>query len=522
MPRPSLFQQPLFRSLWIASLASNIGSWMQEVGAGWLMTSLAPSPLIVSLVQTASSLPMFLLALPAGALADVADRRKLLIAAQAWMAAAALILGILTGRGEVTPWTLVVLTFAMGCGGAVVGPAWQALVNEIVDHEDVPAAISMNAVGFNAARSVGPAVGGLIVSLGGPEATFLLNAVSFLAVLFVLWRWKRERIESALPGERMTAAMRAGLRYVRHAPELRAVMARTLSFVVGASCLWALLPLIARLELKTNAGGYGLLLAFFGAGAVTAGTLIQRIRARLPVERLIAVSTLLFAGVLLLMGMLRTMPSVSVAMFVGGMAWLSMLSSMNVAAQTVLPSWVRARALSIYLLVFFAGFAAGSTLWGFVATEWGFTAAFHAAAVTLLLGLPLTAGFRLHPGEGFNPASSRKWPAPALMETVPHDRGPALVTVEYRIDPAQAEGFRDAMREIHRIRKRDGAIRWGLWQDTEDPARFIESWVTESWLEHLRQHDRVQEGDLPPKEHAKSFHVGETPPQVRHYLFAYE
>lgn len=518
----NLLGVPLFRALWIAALASNIGSWMQEVGATWLMTSLSASPLVVSLVQAATSLPLFLLALPAGALADLVDRRKLLLGAQAWMLVVSAVLGVLTYEDAIQPWSLVLLTFSMGLGTALTSPAWQAAVPEMVGRDLLPDAVAANAVGFNLARAVGPAIGGFVVAAGGPEATFFLNAVSFLAVLWVLYRWKRPDRETALPAERFLGAMRAGLRYVRYAPSLRRVIYRTLGFTLGGSCLWALLPLLARRELNAGPGGYGVLLGCFGVGAVSAGLLMPRLRKLMSTETMFRAATVLYAVTLLVLAYLRTYPAACGVMFLGGAAWLSLLSNMNVAAQNAIAPWVRARGLAIYLLSFFASFAFGSVLWGFVASEYGYTASLVSAAMLLLAGIPLLGRFRVPSGEGFNAAPSRRWPAPTLAVEPDLDRGPILITVEYRIDPARAEEFKTVMHQMHIIRRRDGAIRWGLWNDAAEPERYVESFVTESWAEHLRQHERMTHDDLEAQAAARAFHLGEAPPVVHHMLYAYE
>ena len=291
-------RRALFRALWIAAVASNVGTWIQDVSATWLMTSLASSPLMVALVQTASTLPIFLLALPAGALADIVDRRRLLLVTQSWMLLAAAALGVLTIAGATTPWGLLVLTFILGLGAAMNAPAWQAIIPELVPHVELPAAVALNSVGFNLARAVGPALGGLVVGAIGSGAAFLLNAASFLCVVGVLYGWRRAPRTSVLPAERVLGAIRAGVRYVRYAPALRAVFVRVAAVVVSASALWALLPVIARRELGLSSAGYGLLLGCFGAGAVAGATLLPAARRSLGVGRMIVTATVVLAVVL--------------------------------------------------------------------------------------------------------------------------------------------------------------------------------------------------------------------------------
>src|SRR6202035_3752760 len=351
----SPLSQPVFRWLWIANLASNVGTWFQSVGASWLMTTLSRSTVEVALVQAATSLPMFLLALPAGALADVLDRRRLLLVTQTWMTLAAAGLGLLTLFGGVTPWTLLLFTFLLGLGAALNAPAWQAIVPELVPRAELPAAVALASVSFNIARAAGPALAGLIVAAAGPAATFLLNAVSFVGVLAVLYRWRRAGEETVLPAERVLGAMRTGMRYVRHAPAVQAVIARGSAFILCGSSLWALLPVIASHDLHRGPTGYGILLGALGAGAVAGALALPRLQRDSSADSVVAAATLVFAGATLVLAYIRSFWLLAAAMLLAGGAWLSLLSSLNVAVQTVVPSWVRARALSVYMLVFFFG-----------------------------------------------------------------------------------------------------------------------------------------------------------------------
>ena len=509
----------IFRWLWIANVASNLGTWLQSVGASWLMTTLSDSTTIVSLVQAATSLPMFLLALPGGALADVLDRRKILLLTQSWMLVAATGLGLLTLAGLMTPWLLLLFTFLLGIGAALNGPAWQAIIPELVPREELPAAVALGSIGFNIARAIGPALGGLLVAATGPAATFLLNAASFLGVLAVLYRWRRPGETSMLPAERILGAMRTGLRYVRHAPEVQAPIIRATAFLVCAASLWAVLPVVARVELRQGAAGYGLLLAAMGVGAVSGAMVLPRLRRRLAPDGVVAASTLVFAGVLLALAWVRNFPLVCVAMLAAGGAWLSLLSTLNVAVQTVVPAWVRGRALSVYLLFFFGSFAVGSPLWGMLAERFGMAPSLTASAVCLVLSMLATARWRLRSGEGLNLAPSRQWPAPIVMhDDLEPERGPVLVTVRYRIDPERAAGFAAVMQSVRRIRLRDGAMQWGLFVDAAAPEVYTEVFLVKSWAEHLRQHERVTVSDRDVEVQALSFHVGPDRPVVEHLI----
>ncbi len=517
----SPLRQPLFRALWIASVASNLGTAMHDLAAGWLMASLSTSTIMIALMQTASSLPIFLVALPAGALADLVDRRRLLLLTQGWMLIAATLLGVLTVAHLTTAPLLLGLTFLLGLGGALNAPAWQATTSELVPRPELPAAIALGGMGFNLARTFGPAVGGLIVAAAGSGAVFLANATSFLGVLFVLYRWKREPAQDDSPDTALSEAMRAGRRYVRHSPALRAVLVRTGVFVLGGSAMWALLPIIGRHELKLSALGYGGLMGCFGLGAVAAATMLPRLRSMMPMDALVGGATILSAAFVLTLAWAQQVIVVYAAMAVGGASWMSLMSTLNVAAQTSVPAWVRARALSIYLLVFQGGLAIGSVLWGTVAARLGVHWALSCAALSLMLGLAAIPRFRLGASTNLDFSPSQHWPEPLLeSEPAPAD-GPVLITVEYQIEPEQLARFAQVMREVGQIRRRDGAYRWGLFHDVAQAGRCVETFVVESWAEHLRQHQRVTVADKAVEEQAYAFHQGAAPPHVAHLISAY-
>jgi MFS family permease len=520
-PPPSPWRplaQRVFRWLWIAQTASNVGTWFQSVGASWMMATLTPSPIVVALVQAASSLPMFLLSLPAGAIADVVDRRRLLIVTQIWMAVAAAGLGLAALAHLASPGVLLFFTFLLGLGAALNGPAWQAIVPELVEREDLPAAVSLGSLSFNIARAAGPALAGIVVAASGPAATFLLNAVSFVGVVAVLIWWKRQGEETVLPAERVLGAMRSGLRYVRHAPELIAVIARGTVFILCGSSLWALLPLIAKSELQRGPAGYGLLLGAMGIGAVGGAIALPRWQRNNSTDLVVAVATIVFAGATVSLAYVRDFWLLMATMILAGGAWLSLLSSLNVAVQTVVPSWVRARALSVYMLVFYGGLTFGSALWGGVAARLGVPMALLLSAAGMIAGLAATYRFHLLSGEGLDLAPSRQNPAPIIHHGFEPDRGPVLVTVQYQVDPARTADFATAMQEVRRIRLRDGAFDWGLFADAEAPHRYVEVFLVKSWLEHLRQHERQTVSDQDVLQQARAFHVGGEPPVVHHLI----
>ena len=491
--------QPLRRRaffwLWTAAIVSNVGTWMHDTAAAWTMATLAPSPLMVSLMQTAMTFPFFVLALPAGALADIVDRRRMLIVTQAWMLAAATALGALALAGSMTPPRLLALTFAIGIGAAMNAPAWQATTPDLVPRPELPAAVALGGISVNVARAIGPALGGLLVGAAGAGPVFLLNAASFLGVLVVLANWRRERKPTQLPPERVIGAMRAGARYVRHATGYHAVLVRNAAFVLAASAVWALLPLVARTELHLDASGYGLVLGGLGVGAIAGALMLPRLRGWLSLERLLAAATVLFAvasGGLALVHGLR--PAMALT-FAGGTAWMTMMSTLTVAAQESVPAWVRARALAVGLLVIQGSMATGALVWGVVATHTGLDTALLAAAGALVASLVVAPRFRLDAHDGLDLGPSDHMGQPVVQGDVAFDEGPVLVTVEYRVDPARADAFVEAMEDLERTRRRDGAIRWGLFQDTADAWRWLETFLVESWVEHLRQHERVTMSD---------------------------
>src|SRR5690242_3033304 len=376
-------REPLFRSLWIAAVISYTGTWMQNVGAGWLMTQLTMSPLMVSLVTAATTLPVFLVILPAGALADLVDRRRFLLITQTWMVVAAALLGVLTLEHYVTPWMLLLFTFILGLGAVMNDPAWQAITPEVVCPENHAPAVALNSVGFNVARAFGPALGGLVIAAAGSGVAFLLNAASFFGVIFFLYRWKRPHVEHVATG-RVRDALVAGLRYVRGAPLVRSILIRTGAFSLGASSLPALLPILAR---PHGATGYGLLLGFFGLGALAGAVVLSRVRARFSVDALVACDILLFAALTFAAGRVQTFSWLCLVLFAGGTAWIGILACLNVAAQTMCPSFLRARALSMYLLVLQGGMALGSTAWGALATRVGVPTALLCSAAAMVVGL---------------------------------------------------------------------------------------------------------------------------------------
>jgi len=385
-------REPLFRSLWIAAVISYTGTWMQNVGAGWLMTELTPSPLMVGLVQAASAVPVFLVVLPAGALADMVDRRRLLLFTQSWMIVAAVALGVLTLLGGVSPWILLFFTFLMGVGAVMNDPAWQAITPDVISPPRHASAVALNSAGFNVARAIGPALGGLVVAAAGAGWSFLLNAVSFLGVMLFLYAWKHTS-QAPSPSRRLGNVIAEGFRYVRGAPEVSSVLIRTGAFSIGASSLLALLPVVCQ---PHGAQGYGFLLTCFGLGALAGAAVLPRLRLQYSVDGLVVGATIVFALMTFAAGQVHIFEWLCLVLFTAGAAWIGILACFNVVAQTMCPSWMRARALSMYLLVLQGGMAIGSALWGAVATKEGVPAALAWSAVAMVLGLSTIRRHRLN------------------------------------------------------------------------------------------------------------------------------
>jgi MFS family permease len=509
---------PAFRAMWAANVVSNIGTLMQSVGAAWLMTLLTPSTTLVGLVQTAATLPIFLVGLLAGALADLADRKSLLLWSQLWMLVMAATLGLLTLFGLTSPWVLLALTFCLGLGGAISLPTWQATVQDMVPKAWVAAAVSLNSIAFNVARAIGPALGGFVVAILGAAAAFFANAVSFLAVVAAVAFWKRPATVPSRLSEDVFGAIRAGFRYLLHAPRLQAPIIRAIAFNLCAAAVWPLLPLLARDVLKTSASGYGLLLAAFGLGSIVSAIALPRLRSRFALDRILGMGSIM--GAVAFFGLSVTIrPMVAGALlFFAGAAWVGVLINFNVAVQTSVPDWVRGRALAFYLLAFQGVLAFDGALWGWLAGVIGTPQCFAVAGAGLIAGLVLIRFFPLIIDETIDLSPSTQWPdAHADLQADLHD-GPVLVTIEYLIAPEDAERFRLVMRQLRERRLRDGAIRWRLYHDAQQPDRYLELFRLDSWGEHLRQHARATMADRELEALALQLHQGPARPKVSHYF----
>ena len=520
---------PLFRDRWIASTVSNVGTWMQDTAGTWLMAVLTTSPLLIALMQTAASLPVLLLGLLAGATADIYERRRLLLFWQSWMLVSVAVLAVLTFVGVVSPFTLLLFTCLLNVGSAMNNPAWQAIVPELVPREEIPNAVTLNAVSNNIARAVGPAMGGLIVAAFTKASTgagwvFAFNSVSYAGVIWILWKWKRTPLfKSALPAERIFGSVRTGLRYLRHSPSLQAPLLRAFLFTFFVSAMWALLAVVARQDMHQGALGYGILNGSLGAGAILGATSLAYVRRHVSTQVLLA-STLSYYVVLLVVLALVKSPAIIIAaLLVGGFAWTSTMSTINVAVQLSVPGWVQARALGAYLMTFQGGLALGSALWGLLAEHTSTKTSLLCAAGGMLLTAPLAMRTRLLEGEAPD-LTPYKWkrPVPQFPQTPEPEAGPVRISVDYTIPEEHYVEFTHAVHELEGVRLRGGAIRWGIYRDAANPEHMNETFVMESWLDYLRSRERMTAADHTVRARVVALHAGPELPVVSHQIFVRE
>ncbi|HEY3886153.1 MAG TPA: MFS transporter [Vicinamibacterales bacterium] len=518
---PSLWRPlrtPLFRNLLIADVMSDIGTFMQTVGAAWLMVSLGAGPMYVALTQTASALPFFVFALPAGAIGDIVDRRRLILYTEFWMAGIAMILAVATIAGRMSPWLLLALTFALSAGDAIETPTWRAVLPEIVKKEDLASASALNGIEFNFARAVGPALAGVIIAVAGVGAAFALNVVSFVGVIVLVARWKRPPSHRTTPPETLAGATVAAIRYVRFSPTLRVLMVRSGATMLFASALLALLPSVAK-SVSGSPTGYGILLGCFGAGAVLGALTMQPARARWSEDAVASGGVAILGLMTAVAGFLHTLVALAATMIVAGAAWIVFISVMSALVQSLAPDWVRARVLAIFMLVFQGGLAAGSALSGAVAARAGLQHALLWAGLGVVATTALGLVARL-PDATTDVSPWNHWRMPAIVTDLrpEFDEGPVLVTVEYRVNRDQREAFLEAIHGYGRVRRRDGAYRWGVYRDLEAADRFVETFLITSWAEHLRQHERSTEADRAVEERLRTYVTGA--PNVRHLVAA--
>ncbi|WP_371055802.1 MFS transporter [Rhodosalinus sp. K401] len=514
------FGHRAFALLWTATLISNIGTWMHDVGAGWLMTTLNSSPAVVTLVQAATTLPVFLFALFAGALADRLDKRRMLIIINLALFAVISMLTVLVWQNRMTPLLLILFTLTIGTGAAFMAPAWQAVVPQLVPRETLKPAIALNSMGINISRAIGPALGGVLIAGVGLAAPFALNAASHLVIITALILWHPDhRTTQAYHGS-IVSEMSTGLRHVRHNGPMLATLVRALAFFLFASAYWSLLPLIARSADEGGSELYGTLMALIGAGAVTGALMLPRLQGRLSSNQTAQLGTVGTATALVVLASSTAAPALMVAVFLGGLSWIAVLTSFNVSAQMALPDWVRARGLAVFLMGFFGSMALGSVIWGQVATATSVPTALLIAATGLILGLMSTRRFIVGQGESLDLAAASIWPQAPTLDPAASPDQPAMVMVEYRVAEVDREGFLDAIRALSGERLRDGATRWELHQSVEEPDIWMESFHLPSWSEHLEQHARMTSHDAELQSRVRVFDMRASGPVVRHFLLS--
>ncbi|WP_048755634.1 MFS transporter [Afipia felis] len=515
----SPFHHIVYRRMWIASVVANTGAWVYSAAAAWMMTSFDAGPLMVSLVQVATSLPMFLFALPAGALADIINQRRFILTLEILVAGIAGLFAVLVSAGWVAPWTLLLFTFAIGIVEALEAPSWQSVVPQLVPKQDLGPAIAASSVGINISRAIGPALAGAIIAGAGITAPFWLVAFSNFGVIGVFWWWKPSRAhERSLPPERVVGAIRIGFRYARNNRLLRATLARSVGFFLFASAYWALLPLLARNQIGGGPELYGILLGAIGAGAVGGAFILPQLKAKIGANRLVALGEVGTAVGLILFGLAREPIMATFASLAAGICWIAVVASLNVSAQKALPDWVRGRGLAIYVTVFFGTMTLGSAAWGALSEVVGLSVTHYIAALGAIAAVPLTSRWKLHTDANIDLTPSMHWPEPVVTEPVENDAGPVMVTVEYRIEIKNRDAFLQSVEDLARERKRDGSYAWGIFQDTADDTRFVETFYLESWAEHLRQHHRVTKADRLLERNVRKY-LSELP-KTTHYIAA--
>lgn len=516
-------RNPTFRRLWLANVITWLGTWLQNTGAGWLMTSLAPQPFIVAMVQAATIMPVFLLALPGGALADIVDRRVFLIATQLWTILAAVSLAALTVGELMTAIWLLALTFAIGIGAALTAPAWSAIVPELVPREDLVQAIALNGIGFNLTRAVGPALAGMLILIGGSSLAFSLYAVSIVAALVALFTWRRGRRFTGLPREHLLSAMRAGVRFVRNTPAVQYAMVRTIAYSIPCAAPWALLPLLVREHLGLGPGMYGVILGMMGIGGVASGMMLPQVRGRLSRGTTVVGCTLSSCAGIGLLGATHHWALAAFGMLLFGIGWTSAYATIQAAAQLVCPPWVRARALSIYQLAQNGALTAGSFAWGWLGQQIGMAdTLLVAAGIGAVLAIAVR-GFSIDltiarftpPAE---PLPVPEAPAAELVPLLRRARGRVMETVHYRVQPDERDAFLTAMAEVRKVRGRAGAMFWQLYEDVAHPEGWMEVWSMESWTDHLREVTRLSDDDRAALARAGVFQCGGDGPRPARYI----
>lgn len=517
-PWTPLRNNRIFFYLWTATLVSNIGTWMHDVGAGYLATELTDSEFVVALMQTATSLPAFFLLLPSGALADILDRRLYLLTAVLGQTVVAALLGILTLTGLVQVWSLLLLTLCLGVGTAMVMPAWQSIIPEVVARKDLGGAIALNTMGMNISRVLGALVAGIIIAAAGPGAVFLTNAVTFVFIILVLVRWKRQPPETALPPEPLVPAVKTGLRYARHSPALRFSIYRSIGFYFFASVMWALFPLIARELLGADEFRYALLFAFISVGAIINALFLPRLRVRFNNDQLITAASIVFATGMIITAWAQIYVVALFTLALCGSAWITVMTCAQTAAQTALPNWVRSRGMGVFLTFFMGSLAVGPAVWGGLAQLTSIPTAIYTASLCLAVAAFITRRWPVSGNDLLDHTPSRHWKAPEPVLAISPDQGPVMVCIRYRVQSDARVEFLHAMEQLGKARRRDGAWEWNVLEHIREPGVFQEFYLLHSWLDHLRQHERISRQDAMIQAKIRDFLVEGTVPEISHYI----
>lgn len=515
----SVLRFPAFRGLWAGSAIYFTGNAMQVMAASWLMVELTGSSFLTALVQTAVFLPMFLLALPAGVLADTTDRRQLIVGALGAQVGITVVLTALALLGWAGPVTLLLFTFAAGCCTALLSPAWNTSVADTVPREDMPQAITAMSIAWNSARALGPSIAGFVFAWLSAGWVFALAVVSAVLMMQVVRRWPpAPHAKSPLPAERIWSGTVAGMRYARHSPMILAQLIRTVAYSGAGSALWALLPAIAAQRLQLGAAGFGFLMGCLGMGAVAAGLVLGRVRAHMGLERLVAVGCMVFAAVMVIAAFVRIHAVVFVALTLGGAAWMAVMATFNTATQSSAPPWVRSRAVALHTVSALGSFAIGSAFWGAVSGVTGLATALCLAALTMIAGIVLARWFPLRMGEAQDVTPVALWDDVFIKEQPPLDDGPVSVEVSYSIRPGEAEEFLHAVSQLRATRRRDGATLWRVYRDLGDPTRYVERFIVASWADYLHQCARATLADQEMESRVRVFLREGEPVITQHYI----
>lgn len=517
------FQYQAFTILWLAALFSNIGTWMHSVGASWLMATLSASPFMVSLVQTATTLPVFFFALPAGALADIFHRRTILLIVNTYMGVTAMLFALLVWQDYINPSLLLILTLLMGAGTAFMAPAWQAVMPALVPKENLPEAVGLSGISINVSRAIGPALAGIMITGHNMASPFFANALSYVVIISALL-WCKKYLPytpKKTPPERVWHAMKAGVRYAFHSTPLKATMLHALGFMFCANSFWGMLPIITKEVLHGDASFFGMLMAAVGLGAVMGALVMPKLNTRLHANHLTLFGTLCTASVCAYYSVPHFKWLMIFASFVFGIGWIFVISSVTVSAQQALPDWVRARGLAIFLMILFGGMSLGAAFWGWLAGVTSIQITMLASALSSIVFIACIYRVKLQQGAMLDLTPSEHWPVPVVHENVRYDKGPVMITVAYQVAPQHRHEFIKAIYELKNVRLRSGAHHWGLFEDTEKQGHFTEYFLEDSWAAHIHHHERVSNADLPLQAKVNALHEGADAPKVFHNVAVY-